>query len=85
MPICTVCDEREVSERSRYTTCNVCRGNMGGWLKRGFGAIVDYQRKLRIREARMELIVDTDNPPVTLKEPPRFTASQKRKLVKWRA
>ncbi len=85
MPICIICDEREVSARSRYQSCQVCRGNMGGWLKRGFGAIIDYQKKLRIREARMDLIVDIDDPPVQLKDPPKFTAAQKRKLVKWKA
>jgi hypothetical protein len=70
--ICTICEEREVSPRSRFTTCPVCRGNMGGWKRKGVGAILDYRRKLHVRDSRMESLVDDEE---------AFTAKQRQKFV----
>lgn len=56
--ICVICDEREVPKRSRFGSCQVCRGNIGGWKARGVRAIVEYRNKLRVREARMNSLID---------------------------
>jgi hypothetical protein len=58
--ICNICEERELKPRSKLPACSVCRGNMGGWVRRGVAAILDYRRKLQIRETRMEYLVLDD-------------------------
>jgi hypothetical protein len=58
--ICNICEERELKPRSRLPACSVCRGNMGGWVRKGVAAILSYRRKLQIRETRMEYLVLDD-------------------------
>lgn len=72
--ICSICDEREVSPRSRFTTCPVCRGNMGGWVRRGVAAILSYRRKLQIRETRMEYLVEDDTRDLTDRQRQRISS-----------
>lgn len=72
--ICTICDEREVSPRSRFTTCPVCRGNMGGWVRRGVAAILSYRRKLQIRETRMEYLVEDETRDLTERQRTRISS-----------
>lgn len=70
--ICTICEEREVSPRSRFTECPTCRANKGGWRRKGVAAILDYRRKLHVRDLRMETLVDDEE---------AFTARQRQKFV----
>jgi hypothetical protein len=72
--ICTICEEREVSPRSRFTTCPVCRGNMGGWVRKGVAAILSYRRKLQIRETRMEYLVEDDTRDFTQRQRERISS-----------
>jgi len=50
--------ENALSPRSRLTTCPTCRQGMSYWLKRRPAQIVDYRRKLTVRTARIESLID---------------------------
>lgn len=72
--ICNICDERELPPRGRFPSCSVCRGNMGGWVRRGVAAILAYRRKLQIRETRMEYLVEDESRDLTQKQRQRIAA-----------
>lgn len=72
--ICNICEERELKPGSKLPACSVCRGNMGGWVRRGVAAILSYRRKLQIRETRMDYLVDDERHELTPKQRARLAA-----------
>jgi hypothetical protein len=72
--ICNICEERELRPGSKLPACSVCRGNMGGWVRRGVAAILDYRRKLQIRETRMDYLVDDERQELTAKQRARLAS-----------
>lgn len=72
--ICNICDERELPPRGRFPSCSVCRGNMGGWVRRGVAAIISYRRKLQIRETRMDYLVEDESRDLTERQRERIAA-----------
>lgn len=58
MAICILCEERVLAKRSKLKTCSACRQNLAGWGRRPAAEILNYQRQLKIREARMELVIE---------------------------
>jgi hypothetical protein len=44
---------------------------MGGWYRKGVAAILEYRRRLRVRETRMDNLVEEKD----------FTANQRKKLL----
>lgn len=57
MAICILCEENELSPRSKLTTCSNCRASMGIWGRRPTIEVLNRRRKLHIYDMRMENVV----------------------------
>lgn len=49
------CDN-EIPERSKSDCCSTCKAGLRYWDNRSNSDVIEYQRKLRIRQARMSTI-----------------------------
>jgi hypothetical protein len=57
MAICIICEEQELSPRSKLLTCKNCRQSMGEWGRRPPIEVLNRRRKLHIYDVRMENVV----------------------------
>lgn len=57
MAICVLCEEVELSPRSKLTTCRNCRSSIGVWGRRPMIEVLNRRRKLHIYDMRMETVV----------------------------
>jgi hypothetical protein len=57
MALCKLCEDKELSPRSKLDTCSNCRASMGVWSRRTAAEVLNRRRKLHIYDMRMELVV----------------------------
>ena len=83
MAVCVICEEEELSPRSKLKVGKNCRASMGVWGRRPTAEVLNRRRKLHIYDMRMENVVLN---PRNLKAEPvvkKFeTAAQVKKRVK---
>jgi hypothetical protein len=57
LAICKLCEEVELSKKSRLETCKNCRASMGVWSRRPAAEVLRRRQRLHVYDMRMEMVV----------------------------